>query len=178
MYFNVSQLLREPSGAFRTYSLENSEVMTFDGEVVSVSGTAKLLKIDRGIWVSARLGARMTCQCSRCLGEGMQTVHIEVEEEYLPQIDPATGRRMYYTEEDYDNDFLIDLDHVLDMTEAVRQYISINTPMRPLCKPDCQGICMYCGVNRNEAECMCAEAPTDPRWRALLEIASVSQRRN
>jgi uncharacterized protein len=178
MYFNVSQLLRESSGASRTYNLDGGEVTTYEGETVDVTGTAHLLKIDRGIWLSAKLDTEVSTQCSRCLSDTTEPVHMDIEEEYLPQIDPATGRSIVYTDEDYEGGFLIGLDHVLDVTEAVAQYLSMNAPMRPLCSPDCKGICMHCGANRNEQGCLCEEAPVDPRWGALLEVAHYSQSKN
>jgi len=45
-----------------------------------------------------------------------------------------------------------------------------DLPLVPLCAPSCQGLCPRCGVNRNETECGCAEAPADPRWDALRDL--------
>jgi uncharacterized protein len=39
-------------------------------------------------------------------------------------------------------------------------------PLAPLCKEDCQGLCLYCGADRNETPCTC-QVPTDARWATL-----------
>ena len=41
----------------------------------------------------------------------------------------------------------------LDLTEEVRQSISLAQPMKTLCRPDCRGLCTACGKNRNLADC-------------------------
>ena len=43
---------------------------------------------------------------------------------------------------------------------------SCSTPMAPLCRDDCAGLCALCGADRNEGECGCV-APRDPRWANL-----------
>ena len=59
--------------------------------------------------------------------------------------------------------FLIGGDHVVDLTEAIRQNLLTVLPMQPLCKPDCAGLCPQCGKDRNVEPCDCAPPP-DERW--------------
>jgi uncharacterized protein len=66
--------------------------------------------------------------------------------------------------------FTIDAHHILDLSEAVRQYTVINIPMKPLCKPNCAGLCPQCGANRNEAPCQCPQEQGDPRWAVLQQL--------
>ena len=40
-------------------------------------------------------------------------------------------------------------------------------PVRPLCKPDCKGLCPDCGKNLNEGSCSCVRDEGDPRLAAL-----------
>ncbi|MDR1243146.1 MAG: DUF177 domain-containing protein [Deltaproteobacteria bacterium] len=40
-------------------------------------------------------------------------------------------------------------------------------PGRPLCSPDCAGLCPKCGLNLNYAQCICAEENPDPRMAKL-----------
>ena len=41
----------------------------------------------------------------------------------------------------------------MDITDEVRQSISLIQPMKILCKPDCKGLCEFCKKNRNEVNC-------------------------
>lgn len=55
---------------------------------------------------------------------------------------------------------------------SVREALLLAMPMKPLCRPDCKGLCPRCGTNLNESTCDCAPEPADSRWeelRSLLE---------
>ena len=59
--------------------------------------------------------------------------------------------------------------HEVDLTEPVRQSVLLEIPMKPLCRPDCAGLCPHCGKNRNEGPCDCQEEPADPRLSVLAD---------
>jgi uncharacterized protein len=42
-------------------------------------------------------------------------------------------------------------------------------PMKPLCRPDCKGLCPQCGLNLNDEACSCAP-DVDPRLASLGAI--------
>jgi uncharacterized protein len=60
-------------------------------------------------------------------------------------------------------------DDRLDLGEVVREQILLALPLKPLCRPDCQGLCPRCGKNRNVSPCGCApeEEPGDRRFEPL-----------
>ena len=43
----------------------------------------------------------------------------------------------------------------VDLTKIVDDAIMINNPTNFLCKEDCKGICLGCGVNLNDGKCKC-----------------------
>lgn len=43
----------------------------------------------------------------------------------------------------------------IDLTKIVDDLIMINSPITFLCKEDCKGICLGCGVNLNQGQCKC-----------------------
>jgi uncharacterized protein len=55
----------------------------------------------------------------------------------------------------------------LDLALLARDAVVLELPQVPLCREDCQGLCPYCGANRNEIDCGHDLVPTDPRWAAL-----------
>ncbi|MDA1349599.1 MAG: DUF177 domain-containing protein [Chloroflexi bacterium] len=174
MYFNVSQLLKEPAGARRTVEIDDP-LLLFEGRPVSqVSGTANLLRTPDGIWVRAVLQTTILSECSRCLNEGDQPVRIEIEEEYLPTADIVTGAVFRLSEEESES-FYIDSHHTLDLRDAIRQYAVMSVPMKPICRADCAGICPTCGANRNEMACECGEAASDNRWGPLLDLSAAGK---
>jgi uncharacterized protein len=72
--------------------------------------------------------------------------------------------------EEKEGAFTLDSRHILDLGEAIRQHAITNRPMKPLCRPDCRGLCPTCGANRNQQPCECKEASADPRWSALRQL--------
>jgi uncharacterized protein len=172
MYFNVSLLLRESSGATRSYRVDQPFTLA-EGMKATARGTIRLIRTDRGIWVSVALESEVVVSCSRCLTDHTQPVHMLVEEEFFPRWDGGSAAGTT-GELSADEPCRIDEDHILDLTDSVRQFYSLGVPMQPVCRGDCSGICLTCGVNLNETPCGCDAAPRDPRWGALLELASSS----
>ncbi len=170
MYFNVSQLLRESSGATRSYQVDEPFTLA-EGTKAKARGTVRLLRTDRGIWVSGALESEAVVSCSRCLRDHTQPVHMLIEEESFTRWDggPAAGTAGKLSGDEQGR---IDEDHILDLTDAIGQFYSLEVPMQPVCRRDCAGICLTCGVNLNETPCGCEAVPRDPRWGALLELAS------
>ena len=172
MRFNVSQMLKESIGSTRSYEVDEDLSLDDEASASHIIGKVKLLRTDQGIWLTAELESTIVCSCSRCLSEFEQLIHMSIDDEYLPTVDVASGAKLNYTNED--GNFLIDQGHVIDMAEAVRQYFTLNLPMKPVCGENCEGICLTCGVNLNEASCTCDKMRGDARWDALLELVSAN----
>ncbi len=174
MYFNVSQLLKEHGGSTRSYTLDESFTPLEETSVSYVRGTADLMRTDKGIWVNAKLDAEAVCVCSLCLERYMQSIHMEIEEEFFPSFErrglAATGESLGPEES-----FNIDVNNILDLTEAIRQYSTLSVPMKPMCRDDCAGLCASCGANLNQAACHCDKTQRDPKWDALLEMVPASE---
>jgi uncharacterized protein len=81
---------------------------------------------------------------------------LDIEEEYFPVIDVVSGSSLSLPERP--GCFTIDERHILDLTEAIKQYALLAIPMKPLCRQDCRGLCPNCGHNLNEGPCDCREA--------------------
>jgi uncharacterized protein len=171
MLFNVSQMVQEGIGATRRY--EVSGVLESEGRGAEpVSGDVELLTTKTGVLVRATLQLQEREACSRCLKPLEETLPIEFEEEFQLTVD-VRGGHVLRQEED-DEAFTIDENHLLDLTEAIRQYREASAVMQPLCRPDCRGLCPRCGHDLNTGECACNTAPVDSRWSALAGLLSNS----
>ena len=172
MEFHVGLLLREATGARRAERIID-RCATDDGRSVDVQGDVGLLRTDAGILATAGLRTSVDGACSRCLAPAHMAVRLEIEEEYHPTVDIATGVPL--PPRDDPTPFLIDVHHILDLSEAVRQQLILAEPMQLLCRPDCAGLCAACGEDRNRGRCQCPPAETDGRWAALRELAEKSR---
>ena len=104
----------------------------------------------------------------RCLEEFPCRLEFQMVDEYYQTvaIDGGAALKLPHAPET----FSIDANHVIDMSEAVRQNTLLAVPLKPLCDRACQGICPHCGRNLNQGTCGCAVPQVDPRLKPLLEL--------
>ncbi|MFN8453757.1 MAG: DUF177 domain-containing protein [Anaerolineae bacterium] len=170
--FNVAQLLKEPTGAVRHYELaaEPGDVLDDELKIVSpISGQLKLLRTGPNILAVGELTATVEKLCGRCLNPFSASVSIELEEEFFPTLDIVTGLAVTPPPE-VEEANLIDEQHILDLSEVVRQELLLAGEELRYCRPDCQGLCPICGQDRNIAPCNCHDEAIDPRWAALQNL--------
>ncbi|WP_462326175.1 YceD family protein [Desulfobaculum sp.] len=56
---------------------------------------------------------------------------------------------------------------VLDAGAILWEQFVLALPVKPLCSPECKGLCPQCGINLNTGECSCESESGDPRMAAL-----------
>jgi len=170
LQFNVAGLLTGPKGGTRSYDLyiPVSELDQLDegfDVVAPFQGTARFLWTKDHIMAVVTGQTTVTLQCSRCLEPFHHTVHVQIEEAFIPTVDMASG--LPIARDETDIAILIDEHHILDLSEILRQSILLALPLTPVCSPECQGLCPTCGANRNREVCTCTTEAIDPRWSAL-----------
>lgn len=177
MQFNVAQLLKGPIGGIRQYSLaEEAPALRQELPLTQpLVGTVRFLRTSRGVLTEVDLTTEVRLECSRCLEVFESPLHVHFQEEFQPTIDIATGMPLPLPEDGFS--FTIDDRHILDLTEATRQYLLLSLPLQPLCRPDCAGLCPECGQNRNLGPCGCAPAVGDPRLAVLGELLKALEER-
>jgi uncharacterized protein len=167
MQINVAQLLKEPQGSSRVYELD--DVVNDDTGEIHVCGKVTLTHTNQRILVQGKLKTDVELMCSRCLKSYTCIIPIKIEDEFYPTIDVTTGVKLPPPDEA--GAFTIDEHHILDLTDAIRQYKMMALPMKPLCCEDCAGLCTICGQDLNQGKCECTAEPIDPRWAELLKIS-------
>ncbi len=165
---NVAALLKSPPGTNREVTIDEP-APNFGDEIVvqtPVAGRARLHRTQNGILVQCDISTTVELECSRCLEPFAYPVSVHFEEEFLPTVNVLTGAPV----ESADDEALrIDEHHVLDLTEAVRQYLLTEIPLKPVCRPDCQGLCPFCGKEQVNGSCTCEEDATGPSPFAALQ---------
>ncbi len=171
MQYNVAQLLKELSGATRHHELDEPFECEGEGwDPLRVSGHVQMLRSHRGLVVTAQLETTVPLACSRCLEHYSECVKMELAEEFFPVIDVHSGLPVNSQQDQDEDSFTIDQNHILDLTEAVRQAVVLALPIKPLCNEDCAGLCAECGANLNQHPCSCATPDSDPRWAKLKRL--------
>jgi uncharacterized protein len=167
---NVAGLLREPAGTTRTVELGSLD-WGFEGPRPArrVLGTIRLQRTNRGLLVSGRARTLARRTCIRCLDEFDEPVDVDLDEEFLPTVDPTTGAAMASEAADADVS-RIDEHHEIDLAALLADELALAEPMHPLCRPDCPGLCPGCGGRLEEGGHEGhVVAEVDPRLAALAD---------
>lgn len=135
-----------------------------------VTATGDIRKSAGQINVNGTINAPAEIDCSRCLEPILQDLTIDFAVGFVAPENFATDKEREVSPDDLDIDVL-DGDQI-DLKELVREQILLNLPEQVLCTPDCKGLCLKCGGNRNLIDCRCDLDEADPRWAALKGFRS------
>lgn len=136
-------------------------------DVSEISCQGRVLAIEDGFLVEARLDYEQQLICVRCLTPFVDEVEKEVELRVVPKAPEETVSELELSGNDLT---LLTLDdEILDTTPVILEQLQLNIPMRALCRDDCAGLCPVCGNNRNDQPCQCEDQKVDPRWEVLKD---------
>lgn len=62
------------------------------------------------------------------------------------------------------------VDATIDLDTLIRDALAAVAPLRPLCRPDCAGLCPVCGADGNVAPCDGHPEDHDTRWAPLADL--------
>jgi len=171
MIFNMAQLMKEPVGAGASFSTDIHEEQVQLDESLKVTspvnGHVRMRRVNQGLLVDGWVDLTLELQCTRCLKNIEQPLHVTFEERFYPTIDVITGAAVQPSGED--DVFFLDDHHHVDLTEAIRQAVLLAIPMVTLCKEDCAGLCPQCGHDLNLGPCDC-EPEVDARLNVLKTL--------
>ena len=120
---------------------------------------------DEGVLIRGAVTGKVALPCTRCAEDAVVAVDQAVDT-YEPF--PSDNGE---DELDVDRELLrpAPLGQGVEMNLAALAWeeFLLALPMKPLCDPDCKGLCPSCGVNKNTASCSCETDAADPRLAVL-----------
>lgn len=141
-------------------------------ELSPVHWKGQVIHVDPDFFLRAHLSYEQTLNCNRCLAPIHEPVDSDVElmiRVESPGKGPAAHGGEHELKEDDFGTLYVE-DEVLETRPILIEQLQLNIPMKPLCTPDCKGLCPTCGIDRNTGSCDCAEETGDPRWAALATL--------
>ena len=118
---------------------------------------------NRKLSLTGSAAVTLEIPCARCLEPVQYPCSLEFDQELDMNVS--------------DEDRVKDLDeqsylcgYHLDADMLVCNELSLNLPMRVLCREDCKGSCSRCGTNLNYKTCDCDRTSLDPRMAAIQDI--------
>lgn len=168
---NVAGLLHELPGAERRYRLRDHYVALGPGVELAgpLNGAVRLRRTNRSILVDGEIAASLRRTCSRCTEAFVEEVTAQLEEEFLPSVDLATGAPVDDPAAE-DVPARITAHHEINLAPVIRDELALTEPLRALCRPDCPGLCPGCGRRMDEGTCSCSIAELDPRLAPLAQL--------
>jgi uncharacterized protein len=133
-------------------------------EPVKVTGRVASKK-DREAELDGQLRTRVSVPCARCLKAVELPIEVRFSERFVPAVAWRDQTQHELNQEDL-NLAVFD-GHGIELDDLVREEILLALPSQVICRPDCQGLCPECGVDRNEATCQCETSVVDSRWEKL-----------
>ena len=142
--------------------LGTAVIGTPEGSPVAVDATLTVLA--DGVLVRATADLHVHGECVRCLQDLDEDRTVRLEELYhLPHGAAAK-------EDEEDQDVLLLGETTLDLEPALRDALVGDLPFRPLCRPDCRGLCPRCGERLDDLPLGHHHQDRDPRWSALASL--------
>ncbi|MCM8757875.1 MAG: DUF177 domain-containing protein, partial [Candidatus Omnitrophica bacterium] len=94
---------------------------------------AFVVKIKNAVSVDVEVKSKFHTYCSRCLKDLEIDLHKQLKFNYMLEKNQE----------------------FLNIDEDIREALILDYPVKPLCKPQCLGLCLRCGKDLNEGPCNC-----------------------
>ncbi len=111
-------------------------------------------------WLEGRARGSLVLTCSRCLERFAHPIEVTLAETCKMVAQEGAGG----------GDWLPVRGEVLDLRPELAREFFAALPMKPLCRPDCPGLCPVCGRPLEAGACGCRREEVDPRLAALREL--------
>jgi uncharacterized protein len=137
----------------------------YSAEVAPVDLALGICPVQGGHRLEGRFAYRATMPCSRCLEEAL----LEGTAEFVLDYQPAHQAPIPEEETEIPMEVtqvIFYEDDTLAFEDLVVQQMYLEIPQKPLCRPDCKGLCPRCGADLNLGDCPCPPEMA-PRWTAL-----------
>jgi uncharacterized protein len=166
--FDLRSLGRQP-GSFRAEKRTAHAPDDLGSGLVLVPAGADVVldlrfeAVSEGVLVTGSAVAPLAGECARCLDQVTSSTEVSFQELYRYLPDPGE-------DEADDEERFLDGD-LLDLEPAFRDAVVLALPLSPLCREDCPGLCVECGVRLADAGPLHGHGEdTDPRWGPLRQL--------
>lgn len=156
---NVGFIVAETTGYFREFPFSVPAAQIQELRLSNIEGTALVTRTGQGLLVQVDLRAETPAECIRCLDAFSQELHPTFTELFAFQR-TATA----------DTELIVPETGQLDLSPLVREYMLLDMPIKPICRPECKGLCPVCGENQNLKTCQHDNEDIDPRLAGLKSL--------
>ena len=127
----------------------------------------QLTSLDDGVLARGRAQVHIHGECVRCLLDLDEDRTVSFDELYVL---PDVARAQVEEGDDEADELFLLGDTSVDLELALRDALVPTLPFRPLCSPDCAGLCTQCGQRLADLPSGHSHEQLDPRWSALAGL--------
>ena len=120
------------------------------------------------IKLSGRLQGAVRIPCSRCLQDFVLDLDESIDFTLLRPLSADAPAEIDLKPEDLDTEFFDGI--TIDVDLIVAEQIFLALPQKPLCGPECQGLCSSCGADLNREGCKCEKQEEGSVFAALRSL--------
>lgn len=157
---DVSDLVRNPGTSKALSFTEEIVGLGLDvGKVRPAMAFELLLEsLIEGVLVTGEIKGAYSLECIRCVRDFERPFAISVSEVLV-----------YEGQTPADDGYQVS-SGIAPLEPVVRDAVLLSMPVHPLCRPDCRGLCVACGADRNTTDCGHREERVDLRWQPLQSL--------
>lgn len=178
LVFDTHELGRRPGALQRlSRSIPAPKDLGVEGVVgvpegASVELDLRLESVMDGVLVTGTARASAQGECVRCLEPLRLDVVADFQEmfTYPDADDRSHGRAVEPGDDAEGEDVLYLKDGLFDLEPVLRDAVVLALPMQPVCRDDCAGLCVECGIRLDDDPEHHHDA-VDIRWAALQGLA-------
>lgn len=142
---------------FETSSQElHLDMKDFEGNNIfpeTIYTTVNLKKTGQTYYIVIHAKTKSFFLCDRCLSE----VHLPIEGSFSVVYSNLHHHVSLNSDDEY-RMINIRQTNAIHLDKDVRDILILSIPQKILCRPDCRGLCVECGMNLNETTCEHAQA--------------------
>ncbi len=170
MVLDISRIKGEPGARFSTSMQLCGSSLEQNPDVVEtpvpLETLVKISNSDGLLVCHIEVELQVQLRCSRCLISYPFQGVVSFAEAFR---EDAKASEMS-VEELYHGDINLFSGEEIDLGEVVRETLMAALPMKPVCEPQCLGLCASCGRKLYEGSCGCVREVVDPRWAVLAHL--------
>ena len=157
---NVGFIIYQTIGFSRDFPFEIPRVRLQDDlDLTDLYGTVRVTRTPQGLLAQVKMHASASTECVRCLTDFSYDLNVDFSELY------AFNQRSVT-----DSNLILPEDGKIDLEPLLREYMLLEFPINPLCKPNCKGLCPICGENLNLITCYHEAENGDERLAGLQSL--------
>ena len=140
---NLGFLLPQQIGYSHEFQFDFPKLKIADDlELHDFHGLVTVSRTPQGLLMQGKFQSKLEIECSRCLKPYEHALNWEMAELYAFKSRATT-----------ESDLILPDNATIDIQEFIIEDAQLEVPIKPICKPDCQGLCQECGMDLNLGDC-------------------------